>query len=69
MSVPVHFHRKVEVMYVTSGVKNFVAAGKEVSLGEDGIFFANSYEMHGYVESAGSTQTGIVFPHRMVWNY
>ena len=39
---PVHFHRKVEVMYVTSGVKNFVAAGKEGSLGEDGIFFANS---------------------------
>ena len=66
---PVHFHRKVEVMYVTSGVKNFVAAGKEVSLGEDGIFFANSYEMHGYVESAGSTQTVIVFPNRMLGNY
>ena len=53
---PVHFHRKVEVMYVTSGVKNFVAAGKETSLAADGIFFANSYEMHGYTESEGSTR-------------
>ena len=66
---PVHFHRKVEVMYVTSGVKNFVAAGKETSLAADGIFFANSYEMHGYTESEGSTQTVIVFPNRMLGNY
>ena len=42
----VHFHRKVEVMYVTEGVKKFFASGKEMTLGKDCIFFANSYEMH-----------------------
>lgn len=34
----VHFHRKVEVMYVTEGVKKFFASGKEMTLGKDCIF-------------------------------
>lgn len=66
---PVHFHRKVEVMYVLSGSKTLTAAGKELTLGADSIFFANSYEMHGYAESPGSTQTVIVFPNRMLGDY
>ena len=66
---PVHFHRKVEVMYVLSGSKTLTAAGKELTLDADSIFFANSYEMHGYAESPGSIQTVIVFPNRMLGDY
>lgn len=66
---PVHFHRKVEVVYVLSGTKSIVAAGKEVVLGADSIFFANSYEMHGYYESPDSKQIIIVFPNRMLRDY
>lgn len=65
----VHFHRKVEVMYVTEGVKKFFASGKEMTLGKDCIFFANSYEMHGYEESPGSRQTVLVFPNHMLRDY
>lgn len=65
----VHFHRKVEVMYVTEGRKKFFASGKERDLGADNIFFANSYEMHGYEESEGSRQTVLVFPNHMLRDY
>lgn len=66
---PVHFHRKIEVMYVLEGEKNMVAAGKEITLRADNIFFANSYEMHGYGASPGSRQIIIVFPNRMLDDY
>lgn len=35
---PVHFHRKIEVMYVLEGEKKIVAAGKDVVLKKDNIF-------------------------------
>lgn len=66
---PVHFHRKVEVMYVLSGEKRVSAAGKEIVLTRDNVYFANSYEMHSYEESAGGRQTVIVFPNRMLADY
>ena len=66
---PIHFHRKVEVMYVLSGEKKICAAGKEVTLFPDQIYFANSYEMHGYEESEGGRQTVIVFPNHMLHDY
>ena len=62
----VHFHRKVEVMYVLEGEKKIFASGKELTLRGDNIYFANSYEMHGYAESPGSRQTVIVFPNLML---
>lgn len=65
----VHFHRKVEVMYVLEGEKKICASGKELVLGRDSVYFANSYEMHGYEASEGSTQTVIVFPNRMLGTY
>lgn len=65
----VHFHRKVEVMYVTEGSKRISASGKEYVLSPDNIYFANSYEMHGYEESEGGRQTVIVFPNHMLRDY
>ena len=56
---PVHFHRKVEVMYVLSGEKRVSAAGKEIVLTRDNVYFANSYEMHGYEESAATRCTAM----------
>ena len=38
----VHFHRKVEVMYVLEGEKKIFASGKELTLRGDNIYFANS---------------------------
>ena len=66
---PVHFHRKIEVMYVLQGEKKIVAAGKDVVLKKDSIFFANSYEMHGYEACPDSKQIVIVFPNRMLRDY
>lgn len=66
---PVHFHRKIELMYVLEGAKSMIAAGKEITLHADNIFFANSYEMHGYTASPGSTQIVVVFPNRMLNDY
>lgn len=65
----VHFHRKVEVMYVLEGEKKIFASGKELTLSGDNIYFANSYEMHGYAESPGSRQTVIVFPNLMLRDF
>ena len=65
----VHFHRKVEVMYVLEGEKKIFASGKELTLRGDNIYFANSYEMHGYAESPGSRQTVIVFPNLMLRDF
>lgn len=65
----VHFHRKVEVMYVLEGEKKIFASGKELTLRCDNIYFANSYEMHGYAESPGSRQTVIVFPNLMLRDF
>lgn len=65
----VHFHRKVEVMYVLEGEKKIFASGKELTLRSDNIYFANSYEMHGYAESPGSRQTVIVFPNLMLRDF
>ena len=65
----VHFHRKVEVMYVLEGEKKIFAPGKELTLRGDNIYFANSYEMHGYAESPGSRQTVIVFPNLMLRDF
>ena len=65
----VHFHRKVEVMYVLEGEKKIFASGKELALRGDNIYFANSYEMHGYAESPGSRQTVIVFPNLMLRDF
>ena len=66
---PVHFHRKVEVMYVLAGEKKVFASGKELILRPDNIYFANSYEMHGYEESDGGRQTVIVFPNNMLRDF
>lgn len=66
---PVHFHRKVEVMYVIAGEKKIYAAGKDMVLKEGSVFFANSYEMHGYEASEGGRQTVIVFPNHMLRDY
>lgn len=63
---PMHFHRKIEVMYVLEGNKKIVAAGKEITLGADNVFFANSYEMHSYADCPDSKQIIIVFPNRML---
>ena len=65
----VHFHRKVEVMYVLEREKKIFASGKELTLRGDNIYFANSYEMHGYAESPGSRQTVIVFPNLMLRDF
>lgn len=65
----VHFHRKVEVMYVLEGEKKIFASAKELTLRGDNIYFANSYEMHGYAESPGSRQTVIVFPNLMLRDF
>lgn len=65
----VHFHRKAEVMYVTAGEKRIYASGKEYVLSPDNIYFANSYEMHGYEKSDGGEQTVIVFPNNMLRDY
>ena len=66
---PVHFHRKVELLYVESGEKRIFGSGKEISLGENSVYFANSYEMHGYYPSEGGRQIVVVFPNGMLKDY
>ena len=60
-------HTAEQISARRASVKITVAEGSDET--PDGIFFANSYEMHGYTESEGSTQTVIVFPNRMLGNY
>lgn len=59
---PVHFHRKVEVVYVLSGTKSIVAAGKEVVLGADSIFSRTATKCTGITRAPTANRLSLFFP-------
>lgn len=66
---PLHFHRKIELVYVQSGHKTIICDDKKYFLESDQIFVADSYEMHSYEKSEDSTQIIIVLPNHMLRDY
>ena len=66
---PMHFHRKIELVYVQSGHKTIYCEENKYFLEEDQIFVADSYVMHSYEASKDSTQIIIVIPNHMLRDY
>ena len=66
---PLHFHRKIELVYIQSGHKKIFCDDKEYFLEADQIFVADSYSMHSYEKSDDSTQIIIVLPNHMLRDY
>ncbi len=66
---PMHFHRKIELVYIQSGHKKIFCDDKEFLLEEDQIFVADSYSMHSYEKSKDSKQIIIVIPNHMLRDY
>ncbi len=66
---PLHFHRKIELVYIQSGHKTIICDDKKYFLESDQIFVADSYVMHSYEKSDDSTQIIIVLPNHMLRDY
>ncbi|MCR4875508.1 MAG: AraC family transcriptional regulator [Clostridia bacterium] len=66
---PLHFHRKIELVYIQSGHKTIICDDKKYFLESDQIFVADSYVMHSYEKSEDSTQIIIVLPNHMLRDY
>ena len=66
---PLHFHRKIELVYIQSGHKKIFCDDKEYFLESDQIFVADSYAMHSYEKSDDGTQIIIVLPNHMLKDY
>ena len=66
---PMHFHRKIELVYIQSGHKKIFCDDKEFFLEQDQIFVADSYAMHSYEKSKDSKQIIIVIPNHMLRDY
>lgn len=69
MVCPYHFHRKAELLYVLEGEKRVFVGGKELKLGADNMFVADSYYLHSYLESPESKQIVVVFPNRYLGHF
>lgn len=66
---PSHFHKKVEIMYVTEGIKTIYIDGVETIIEKDQLFIADRYVPHGYIESSYSKQIVFVIPNYLLINY
>ncbi len=66
---PLHFHRKIELVYIQSGHKTIICDNQKFFLEEDQIFVADSYQIHSYEASKDSTQIIIVVPYHMLRDY
>ncbi len=66
---PMHFHRKIELVYIQSGHKTIICDNNKYFLEEDQIFVADSYQIHSYEESKDSTQIIIVLPNHNLRDY
>ena len=66
---PLHFHIKIELVYIQSGHKTIICDDKKYFLEADQIFVADSYVMHSYEKSEDSTQIIIVLPNHMLRDY
>ena len=66
---PLHFHRKIELVYIQSGHKTIISDNKKYFLEADQIYVADSYVMHSYEKSEDSTQIIIVLPNHMLRDY
>lgn len=66
---PVHFHKKLEILYVTDGVKTIYAGSSDTELSADNMFVADSYTMHGYYASEGGKQIVAVIPNSNLGAY
>ena len=65
---PIHFHKKIELMYVLTGTKKVYCGNKQFMLMPNQIFMADSFTLHGYEESDGE-QIIIVFPNKNLDSY
>ena len=66
---PLHFHRKLEIMYVIEGEKQVICDDKTYILKQDQIFVADSYAMHSYIKSDHSRQVVIVIPNHLLRDF
>ena len=66
---PLHFHRKLELVYIQSGHKTIISDSQKYFLEADQIYVADSYVMHSYEKSNDSTQIIIVLPNHMLRDY
>ena len=66
---PLHFHRKLELVYIQSGHKTIISDNEKYFLEADQIYVADSYVMHSYEKSNDSTQIIIVLPNHMLRDY
>ena len=66
---PNHFHRKIELLYVTDGDKIINCDGVKYHLYPDQIFIAYSYAMHSYEENPNGKQIILVLPNHLLKDY
>ncbi len=68
-SYGLHFHRNIELLYVTSGKVQCVINDNEIIAEEDDIIFINSCYNHSFKNLGGHKKTCLIIPHKYISDF